>query len=468
MWYHYCKSAIRNVFRDKANALINIAGVLIGLSACIFVIVFVQHETSFDSFHEHGSRIFRVISDVSLPHTGWRNASTEGALGPALVTEIPEVQNAVRISYAGRQNIRLEERSAADQEIAYADSSFFEVFTMPLTSGNLSDALKRPNSVLLTTTLARKLFGDDDPIGKSVHFEAPRNMVTEEREFEVTGIIEDVPLNSHFRFDALVSFETLLSSGIGVGWRSFQFWTYILLRPGSSPTDVEEEIRLMVERLRDMPIPDMAQSYFLQPLKDVYFSREGAQRSGDIRTVRIFSLVAVLILLIASITYVNLTTARAINRGREVGVRKALGAQRWQLTAQFLFEALLLALATLPLALLIVRLGLPRFRDLVGRDIVFDLTSNGSLWISLAGLVLLFCAVAGSYPAFLLSRFDPATALRGNVGTYSTKAVFRGTLIVLQFTISVALISITLVSLKQNDYVYTKDLGFRPQEVVTM
>ena len=466
------KTAIRNLKRQKVYSFINIAGLSVGLACCILIVLYVHFELSFDGHHQNADRIYRVIEIEYRDGKQDFSASAPAPLGPALAQEFPEISRSVRFfhpSWIEKWKISYKDRTFFEENVFFADPEVLEVFTFPLIQGNSEDALREPNSMVITEETAEKYFGSSNPIGEVV---AINNV-----EIKITGIAQDVPPNSHIRFDFLISFQTLESPGFKNtvydmlnNWRSHNFYNYFLLHEKSSPSELEKKFIPFLEK-RFGKITNF--NFCLQPLRDIRlhsrnYGYDITSNKSDIAYIYIFSAIALFVLIIACINYMNLTTARSSNRAKEVGMRKIIGATRLQLVKQFLGESVVLLFIAFTIAFALVSLVLPAFNSLVGSDFVIDF--HNLLYI--VGLVLIAALLlgvfTGIYPSLFLSTFHPSNILKGTVFLGLKKANFRRILVVVQFAISVILIIGTLVIADQLSYCMSKELGFDREHVVVI
>ena len=472
---NYLKIALRNLQKYKGYSFINIAGLTIGLTVCALILLFVRDELSYDRYHENADRIYRVNFKGAIGGTFVHIAQSAPAMGPSFVREYPEVENAVRFLGAGRVLIAREADRFYEENFRWADSTVFDVFTFPLLRGDPHTALTEPNTVVLTETTARKYFGDADPVGQTLRRDNWQDLT-------VTGVMRDLPPTSHFPIDFLGSMATVEYSRSPL-WVSMSFYTYLLLPEGSAPADLQAKFPALI---RKYVAPQVEQAlgqtyeealaaglewnYYLQPLTDIYLHSDGVEENlastSNARAVSILSVVAGLILLIACINFMNLATARAANRAREVGLRKVLGSARRQLVGQFLGESILLALLTGLLAFLAIQAVLPFFDDLAGKALAGSAGLN--VLLGLLGIALAAGLLAGFYPALFLSAFQPVAVLKGTLRSGARSPRLRSTLVVLQFAASIALMVGTGVVFTQLDFMREKDLGFTKEQVVVL
>ena len=456
MLKNYLKIALRNLRRHKGYSFINITGLAVGLACVLLIVLYVQNELSYDTYHEQGDHIYRIVNYSGFAEKAW-TPSTTGHLAPELRTAYPEVIDAVRMKRCGSDLIKVSNLVIRDVSLLCAESNIFNIFSFELVAGDPTTALSRPNTVVLTRSLADKLFRETDPLGQTLTLD----FSGEDRHFEITGLVEDVPVNSHFSFDLLIAFESLLNTKLSIG--ADQFGTYVLLPE-------EADTQTLAQQILAYNKEDLGKEYVdevrLQPLKEIYFSEIWAEKNGDLQYVYILSTIALIILLIACANYMNLATARSARRRREVGVRKVVGAHRLQLVRQFLTEALLFSLLAVPLAVAVLEAVLPFFNILADTRLVLDWSSNLPFLLILVSIVGLVGLLAGSYPALFLSTFQPVAVLRGRLHRARTGATLRKALIVFQFAASVVLIACTVIILRQLDYVQQKKLGFETEQIV--
>lgn len=468
MLNNYIKIAFRNLTRNKVFTTINVGGLAIGLACCVLIFVFIQDELSYDRFHENAEQIYRVTFSTNLAGTP-TNANGIFGVGPGLKRDFPEVLEFTRIRKTGQLGtkslVRYEDKNFYEERFFFADSTVFDLFSFPFLQGNPRTALVRPNTVVITEETARKYFPDEDPVGK-VLFADPFGQ-GELTDFEITGVLEDIPRNSHLKFDFLASLYSTsddLEQFAGLE----QVFTYVLLQKDTSQKTLEASFLDFLHRnWRDDPWYAIG----LQSLLDIHLHsqlRSEIQPNGNIRFVQIFAIIAIFILVIASINFMNLVTARAIKRAKEVGVRKAAGATRGQLIWQFLTESVMLSLTAGILSIFLVELFTPVFNSLAGKEIRVLAYFGPAFIFGFAGLVLILGILAGSYPAFLLSRFKPVNTLKTNFSTEGSGAFMRKGLVVFQFAISMALITVTGIVYSQLNYIQTKDLGYAEDQIMVL
>jgi putative ABC transport system permease protein len=461
------KIVLRRARKSKAYSLINIAGLAVGLACCILIVAYILTELSYDGYHKNASRIVRLGVKAEFPGTSITAAVSNTPAGPALVEEFPEVLNAVRFRPTSpRTVVSYGDRQDYEGGIFFADRSVFDVFTFPMLKGDPRTALEAPGSLVITASIAAKYFGDEDPLGKVLR-------LNNQEDRTVTGVIADVPKNSHFTFNMLLSFESLYAQNRKAQerWLGFPNYTYLLLGDEAQREALEAKLPAFVQAhmADDLKAVRGTLSYFLQPLTRIHLhsrlDRDVAPQ-GSVLYVYIFAAVALFILLLACINFVNLSTARASTQAREIGVRKACGASRRDLIRHFLAETFAHGLIALAIALGLSELALSYFSALTGVDLRIGAARLQWLIPSSIGLLVFVGVAAGSYPAFLLSAYRPARVLKGDVRTGVSGSRFRDALAVFQFAVSISLIIGTGIIMNQLRFMKTRDPGFRKEDVV--
>ena len=467
MFSNYLKIAVRNLSRHRGLSFINIIGLAIGMACCILILMYVLDELSFDRHHENAARIYRVVLERHALEKISLDTSTPAALAPALLDDLPGIAQAVRflspdnpIPLLGYSDKRFYER-----RFAFVDPDVFEVFTMPFVRGDAKTALQKQNAVVITEAMARKYFGNEDPLGKSLAF-------NNDLDLEVTGVVQSVPQNSTLQLDFLASFSTIygwLGRGFVDSWQNHMCQTYLLLSKTASAKVLQPQLPDLLHKY--LGEASLVKQAHLQPLNRIHlysFQDYGLLSGGDIRTVYMLAVVGFFVLLIACINSMSLTTARSAQRSKEVGIRKAVGATRRQLIKQFFAEALISAGLAMLVAVLMVEFGLPRFSALIGRELAVDYFQDWRWWLELMGIGLCAGLLSGSYPALLLSAFRPLPALKGHLKSGSTAERFRKTLVLVQFTLTIALIIGTEVVYDQLNFMRNKPLGFDKDQVIVV
>lgn len=456
---NYLKIAIRNIKKHRWYSIINIAGLTIGMTCCILILLWVQDELSYDRFHENAGDIYRVIQDINFADHSTTWAITQGPLGPSLKKDFPDIINATRIT-GRRFRLTYNDRSF-DEVLGMADSSIFEMFTFPLIKGNPATALADPNSIVLTEEMAEKYFGEENPIGKTIQAD-------NEYDFLVSGVLKKIPDNSHLQFDFIIPFIFGRELNYTVDrWSNSQFRTYVQIQKGIPPQEVIQKIS---GYLYEKPTIEKDARLNLQPLTRIHLHShyEFDSAHGDITYVALFSLVAFFILFIACSNFMNLATARSGNRAKEVGMRKVAGAHRSSIIKQFFGESILLAFIALFFSLIIVKLLLPAFNNLAAKELSLNISGNLLDILILFGIALLTGIISGSYPAIFLSSFQPVKVLKGSLRSGQQGSVFRKILVVTQFSLTILLIICTGIVYNQLNYLRNKKLGYDKEHMIYM
>ena len=472
MLRNYLKVALRNLKRRPGYTAINIIGLAVGLACCLLLFLFVRSELSYDDFHAKSDRVYRVLNEKQREGKTEHLAVTPPPLAPTLERELPAVQEAVRFyTLQQKQLVEQGQKKAFESDFLLADPSVFELFGFSLKRGNPKTALQEPNSVVLTEEMAAKYFPNENPLGKTL-------TVGTNNDYTVTGVMEDLPEETHFNINFLGSFATLeqaLPQERIESWGWQQFFTYLQLPEGYDAEQLEAAMADLVASRSAEATRKHGFTYdlYLQPLADVYLHSAGLQfdwiaEKGSITYVWAFSITGFLILLIACFNFMNLSTARSVQRAKEVGMRKALGARRGQIAGQFLTESMLLTLFALGTAVGLARLALPVLNDFAGSSLAFGASAG---WVGgLLCVCLVVGVLAGSYPALYLSGFEPTAVLRGSGTKGGTGGLtrLRRSLVVVQFAISIALMIATGVVFQQLQYTQSKKLGFEKEQIVTL
>ncbi len=463
MLKHYFKIAYRNLRKNKAFSFINIVGLTTGLTCCLLMSLYIQHEVTYDNFQAKGNRIARVIMEYSMAGSVTRGNFTSTKVAPAFKKNFPEVESAVRMSKTSRV-IRYNHKLFDEDSFMYADSTFFDLFSFKLLQGSSSYALSGPNVVVLTRSVAKKYFGDENPVGKIIEVGSTAT------KYLVTGLMEDCPSNSQIRFNYLASFSSLGVTQEESYWDA-NYTTYLLLKDGRMLTSLQAKIPgfMKLETARELTGNDYI-TFHLEPFDKVhlYSPYDSFEPNSSITYIYIVAVVALLILAIAGFTYVNLSTARSMERAKEVGIRKVSGANKKQIFWQFMAESVLLAVLALLLSTIAAALLLPSFNQLADRHLA--LSSLFSPSIVMLSLLTITCVslFAGSYPAGILSAFQPAKVLKGAFKNSASGLWLRKSLIVFQFVISAFLIVATLIIKNQLHYIQNKDLGYNKDHIVVL
>lgn len=463
MFSNYLRIAFRNLSKYKVNTIINVSGLAVGMTCVILIGIYIQDELSFDRYHENGDRIYRILAaSEGEDYPDW--VGTPAPLAPAFKSEFPEIKDYVRFDpfvFRKRVLITYREKVFYEEGFVLADRSLFDVFDFELLQGDPERVLANPTDLIISESIARKYFGDDNPIGKTMSYDG-------EQDFIVTGVMKDVPQNSHFRFEFVASFahlDRIYQRQVSDSWNRFNYYTYVLLGPNVDQVDLERKASSYYRTISDRPEARV----FLQPLVDIHLYSKVAKdpnRWGQTGSLFLYATIAVVILLIACVNFVNIQTANAEIREKEVGMRKVLGAVRKQLVSQFLGESLVISGLGLPLALLLTEFILPSFNQLTAKSLEFHYLQNPELIAGLLLMTVIVGLLSGGYPALLISSRQPVGILKGK--REGAKITMRNTLVILQFTISVVLIAGSLIISSQMRYIRTKDLGYDRENIVNI
>lgn len=462
---NYLLIAVKHLKKQKVFSFINILGLTVGITCCFLIYVFILNELSYDNFHKNGRNIYRVMR-VGTDNGDRREIPyLSPPYGPALVNDYPDaVQQSVRIA---RDNdlISYNNISFNETNIYLTDDNFFRFFDFKLSKGDPATALKDPNSIVLTASAAKKYFGNEDPIGKVLEF-------NKDQQLKVTGVAENVPANSHLQFDMVIPIELLRPTQPDwfTNWPNNSLFTYVQLNPAIDAKKLEQRFPAFMDKYMGQyyAASGFKMGLTIKPLNDIYFATDkldGSVKHGSKKMVYIFMSIAFLILVIACINFINLATARATDRSKEVGLRKVLGAVRTQLVTQFIMESVLYAIVACILSLGLVKLLMPAYTSLLGYELP-AFWSNPLIYAFIAGVIVIVGILAGSYPALLLSSFKPIESLRGKLRRGNSGAFFRKSLVVFQFSICVLLITCVAIIMSQMNYMKTTDLGFSKEQTM--
>lgn len=463
MFRNLLKTSVRYIRKHAGYSLLNVLGLTLGITSALFLIIYVSDELSYDRYHENAERIFRVSSTITETDDQFTWNVAQIPFGPQVARDYPEVESFSRFINMPRAAYKFEDKEYIEEDFFYADSTVFDIFAYKVIKGDAKSAVRDPNKIVLTETAAGRYFGESDPIGK---------ILTEgTNTYEVTGVIEDVPTNSHFRFEALAA-RNNLPKELG-SWGNFGVFSYLLLPEGLDPTAFETKIQGMYDaHMKSIFGPlNIKIEYILEPIIKIHLYSTNANEpepTGSISYVYIFAIVAVFLLLIAAMNYMNLATARSTRRAREVGLRKVVGSRRSLLIMQFLTESVLLTVLSLILSIVLLLILLPSFNTLAGKSFDIGILTSPVVLISVLMVIIVAGIIGGSYPAFVLSGFSPGTVLKGEITQGSAGALFRKILVIIQFTISVAMIVCTMVVFRQLNFLKEKDQGFNQENVLSL
>jgi putative ABC transport system permease protein len=466
MLKNYFKIAYRNLLKNKVFSFINLLGLGVGMSAFFLIYQYVAFELSYDAFNTKADRIYRLVTDIKTPSETLNTPVTSAPMAINIKTDFPEVENAVSLWY-DNVLVRKNDVKFMEEKTVYADPSIFSIFDSPLIYGDPQTALKDPYSIVLSETAAKKYFGNKNPVGETI-------LIGEGGDIsKITGVMKDIPRNSQIRPEMLISMATffIYNKNIENQWGNFGATTYLLLKKGTDYKKLQSKFPAFIEK-RNGEERKKEQMFFtliLEPLRDVYLkTTRGGEETGNIKNVYIFSIVGIFILLIACINFVNLTTARSADRAKEVGIKKVVGAGKFQLTRQFLSESISICLIAFVFSLILSILIIPLFNDLAGKVVSQGMFSNPLNPLVLLTISLIIGALAGIYPALVLSSYKPIVVLKGKFTTGIKGLLLRKGLVIVQFTISIALIVGTIIVYAQLKYMREQDLGFSKDQMVVI
>ncbi len=476
MLKNYFKIAFRNLWKNKSFSAINIFGLAIGLCICLLITLFVTDELSYDKYNKKADRIYRVNADVRINGTEFNDRASPAALGPVLAKEYSQIEKTVRIMDDGKILVKKGTETLSEPNSFFADSTLFDVFTLPMIAGDPKTALTQPNSLVIAENTAKKYFNSTDVIGKTLLLNNTTN-------YKITGVIKDMPAQSHFHFNFIKAMSEREDSR-STFWLSNNFDTYILARSGTDEKTINNYLKEVTKKYAEPQLQEIAHSsfddlakkgdrygYVTIPLTKIHLYSTittEIEPSGNIQNIYIFIVIAVFILLIAGVNFMNLSTARSAGRSKEVGVRKVLGSNRSSLIAQFLTESVLTSFIALLLALIIAELMLPYFNQLSGKEITLRLFSTSWMLPALLFTTLIVGLLAGLYPAFFLSAFEPIKVLKGKLASGFKAGWLSNSLLVFQFTAAIILIVGTLVIYSQLNYIRNKKLGYNREQVLVL
>ena len=472
---NYFKIALRNIKKNKGYFFINILGLSLGIASCLLISLWVMDELSYDRYHEKSDRIYRIATHAVIQNNNSDLATSCAPMAKTLKKEFPEVEEAARIRRYGDQRVQYKDKFFNEKRWFFADNEILYVFTIPMIIGDVKEALIKPNTVVLTRSMAKKYFGNDDPLGKA--------LTLGKTDFKITGIVEDIPKNSHIHFDFLASMETIDDSR-SPNFISNNYHTYFVLTKGASVDDFKDKVQTLLEKyaapqvkkvlgisLKDFYESGGEYEYLLQPITDIHLTshlRFEHEANGNITYIYIFMIIAIAVLLIACINFVNLASARSLKRAREVGVRKAVGSSRKDLIKQFLTESFFMSLIATGLALFFVQIVLPVFNKFTEKELNIPYFDNIFLFPLFIGIAFLIGLLAGIYPAFFLSSFKPVDVLKGKSVKKQGSTKIQNSLVVFQFSVSIILIIGTMVVAKQMNYIQNKNLGFDRNQIILL
>ncbi len=464
MFANYIKTAIRNLTRQKLYTAINLLGLAIGLAACLLIIGYINNELSFENCHQNKERIYRIDGMYSLGNAQVSMASIMPAVGSAVREAYPKIERAVRIRRLWTVPMEFTDNGISEErEGLAAEPDLLRIFTLPLKEGNPQTALEAPFSVIISEELAKLHFGNQSALGRTIR-------ARDEFDFQITGVFKKIPANTQLRTDFVISYSTLEKIGMDTkSWTElFQDYTYVLLREGANPIEIEEKIPPLLRQNLD---EDKAKNYILQlqPLKRIYLHSNLSYElppSGDPVYLYVFGCVAFLILLIACVNFINLSTARVSHRLREVGVRKVLGALRSQLVRQFLSESILLTVVAMVFGIALFEMAKPHLEAFIRHQLEINILGDPVLLLAMFVMIVIVGVLSGSYPALVLARLQPFFILRGEILGTRSRSFLRRILVAFQFVIAIALLCVTFAVYKQINFALTSDLGFDNRNIL--
>ncbi len=468
MFFHNLTIAWRSLRKKPVYSLINLLGLTVGLACGMLILSYVLFEWSYDSHLKNKDRIFQLVTEYDFPEQKGTIAMTPSIASPLYQREFPEIEAGVRILYSGGFSpslVAYGEKRFQEKSFFYADSSFFDIFSFPVVKGDPKNALTKPHSIVLSATTAKRYFGDANPIGEAL------KMGSHEENFQVTAVMEDMPENTHFHCDFIASFSTLRAAKREI-WGSANYQTYFLLQENSDPSELEHKMNVLLDEKMGANLQEGQDvNAFLIPIEDMHFRQDivaQVEEAVDPAYVWIFLGIAILILLIACINYMNLATARSLERAKEVSLKKVFGAYKAQIAQQFLAEAILMTVLAMGLAVVLASLALPLFNGLIDRQLTISHWLQPHILMTLVGVVLLVSMLAGVYPAFMFSGFQPATVLKGAFKRSRRGNMLRQGLVIFQFSISTILIICTLVVQKQLNFMQDMKLGYDKEQILVL
>lgn len=464
MFKNYLKTALRNIRRYKGYSIINISGLTIGITCCILILLYIQYELSYDNYHKDAGNIFLVEKYYPENAGQSKMGPTPRPLGPTLKDEFPEVSNVSRVYPAGATLIKYRGKAFYENFRYFVDQDFLNIFSVEFLAGDPSTALDSPYKMVITRKIAEKYFGDEDPLGKVL-------LIGNSASYTITGVIEDTPYNTHFRFEILSSFSTLNSGTGGSSWNSNSFYTYIRLDKNSDPELLQSKLPGIIDKyLKPLIGRETTDELRMIPMKDIHLSGGrgySVQANSHIGYIYLLTAIGVLIMLIAGFNYMNLSTARAAGRAREVGIRKVVGAQKKQLVKQYLGESFLMTIIAVIISSVLSVLILPLFNTFVEKNISADMFRSFEFLAGLAAITVIVGIMSGIYPAMFISAFKPVNIIKGRLNVGAKKSgVVRNSLVVMQFTVTIIMIICSVVIHNQLRFINNKNLGFKKDHIV--
>ncbi|MFZ5517559.1 MAG: ABC transporter permease [Candidatus Zhuqueibacterota bacterium] len=476
MLENYLKITLRNIKKHKTYSAINIAGLAIGIACCMVIFLYVASESSYDRFNKDAVRIYRIAEYRKVPLGEFKFARISPVVATVLKSDFPQVEHAARILQLNDGFVRYENKAFYEERMFYVDQEIFKIFTMPFIQGDSETALENPRTVVMTTNMAKKYFGDENPIGKTIQIKDP---IYEFRGFYapfpavcdyiVTGVIENSRSNSHFKYDLLLSLKTHEGGFLLREWHSSAAYTYVKIRSNTNVNEFKESISGLAYKYvkKQLDLWGQTRTYFLQPLLDIHYNsnlRYEIEPPGNKLYLYIYSVIGFLILLIGCMNYINLSNVRSVYRTKEVGLRKVVGAKRFQLIKQFLGESIIITILALIFAFLLLEILLPLFNEMAGTELSHRGLFQPTVLLALVGLLLFISIVAGGYPAFILTAFKPSLMIQGSTVTNSRGTFLLKVLVIGQFAISILLTISTITIYNQLHFMKSQSLGFNKEQ----
>ncbi|MBU0475144.1 MAG: ABC transporter permease [Bacteroidetes bacterium] len=474
MFKNYITITLRNLKKQKGYSFINIFGLAVGVAVCILILLYVRDELNYDKYDKNSDRIFRLCLDAKVGEISAQGATSCAPLAETLIHEIPEVETAVRLRNYGFPVFYYKDKVFSEERVIRADSTLFNVFTIPFLKGNPKTALTQSNGLVITESMAKKYFGDEDPMGKVINSDRSYDYI-------VTGVIKDIPENSHIHFDFIAALARYRDSRSPI-WFQNNWYSYVLLKEGADYQKVNAKLnsalmkyikpqieQALLTTWEELEKQGAKYKYYLQPITDIHLKSHFIneyESNGNITNVYIFSIIAFAILCIACFNFMNLSTARYSSRAKEVGIRKTLGSNFNQLVAQFLSESISMTFIAVLVSIILVYLFMPIFNDISGKELSFNLFNNYYAIPSMLLLVLFVGGLAGIYPAFFLASFRPIAVLGSGLKDGVKGKGFRSALVIFQFTISITLIIGTIVVFNQLEFIQNKNLGYEKDQLL--
>ena len=461
MLKNYLKVAFRNILKDKASSAINILGLAFGMSACLLILYFVNFEKSYDTFHDNSDRIYRLRYErTDQEGQSVQFASCCPPMGLRIRESYPEVERVARI-FRVKASVSHIDRNFIEEKMYYAESELFEIFNYKFIEGDPLSGIKEPNTAFISQSTAKKYFGNQNPIGQILS-------VDKKVDYEITGVFEDVPANSHLKFDILLSYPSLINHygpEIENSWGDSGWFTYLLLRKNADPTALEQKLPSLIDAgfVEALEYYKLTADFPLQPLKDIHLTSHFMQEyevNGDRDTVNLLLIIALFVIIIAWVNYINLSTARSLTRAKEVGIRKVAGATRKQLVEQLFLETVIINAIAVVIAFAIILLVLPLFRQITGTPVEYGIWTQTWFWVTTIAMGIFGVFLSGIYPVFILSSFKPAAVLKGKLGNNAKGINLRKILVGFQFVMAIGMLICTYTVFSQIQFMKNQDLGF--------